>query len=229
MLRITFLASCCLALCSSVHAASDPISPVHKTFDWPQDPIFGTGSFTRAEAGYVSGDGRLHAVMQRDDKLTVMFQPNAFQAYLDFGYSVNDFDILPSGGDTPYTDAILSVGPDGLRRSYIADLTTSITSSLEDSGNWVGAILIRVGDVNDDGMLDAVGVMSDEKTIRTKLGQANGSFVDGSTFTLADSILHLEVLKWQPNQGDHVALLTGLGVYVYDIAGNNEYSESTLR
>ncbi|MEW6742031.1 MAG: VCBS repeat-containing protein [Planctomycetota bacterium] len=155
-------------------------------------------------------------LVQQADRLLLLAAPSLFNAVHYLPWVVYDADVVPEGASEG-VDAIVFVGPDGLRTGWLAS-DRSWQSVLLDGAIWAGARLVRRAQVDSQATrFDLVGVASDGQSVIVLLADdGSGEFA----FDAGVDIRSLEVLDFDGDGLDEVALLTDAGVEVRELDGS---------
>jgi len=186
------------------------------TAPWPAS-LVASGAFGRGTAARLTQASFPDAVVLRGKTPVVLVRPDQFLAASKLPISANDLTTLP-GGAPSGLDAVAFVGSAGLTVAWFDAAQGAPVSSLVSSAAANGS-LVRAGDVDGDGVLDLVVVEADGVTIRPYLGDGAGGFVPSAGFQAAAPCRNLVVLRWDADAGEEVAVLTDLGVELYDDGG----------
>ena len=155
------------------------------------------------------------------DGATLHLLPHADDFFIvnEMASGVDDVCLMPGAG-VGGADAVAVVGASGLRRIWYDGAQNQFSSASIDSGAWAGALIVRSGDVNDDGVADLVGIASDEQTVLIQLADSTGTNFSAATGFVADAdVRDLLVLPWDTDSVHEIALLTDLAVDVHDADG----------
>ncbi len=131
--------------------------------------------------------------------------------------AVNDLALWP-GGAPNGRDAVLAVGGEGLLRIHHDDAVGGlVTTVVEGSGVWVDAAFVRVGDVDGDGKLDAVGTNGSTVGVRPNVGSVAATH-SWATPKAGDALALVDLAG---NGVDAIAIADDAGVTLYDATGDD--------
>lgn len=196
---------------------------------FPHEPISGdvttdpdTGAFGRTVAVEMTGDIDLDAVVL-DGTTPVLFgAPAIHNAPLRIDVVANDIAALPDSFISGM-GALLTVGPAGLVRHYYRSVNGTMHTQFLDTGDWVNARQVRVGQLDGQGKLDIIGLMSNGTTVRTYHSVLAQSWTAGPTITLSAEAFEIELGDWDGDGVLEVIATTYSGSYatllVYELTG----------
>jgi hypothetical protein len=232
-----------LRLCASIGLAApllaqtsiDPF--VHdSTFVFPSYSALGDPPRpVKLLAGQFDGDGLADAVLQLDHRLAYIGAIVARDVvnYVDAPgaggpLEIVDFDVACSlagvGGVVPsgLRAAIVYLLPGGLHAAHLDSAGPPLATSAEfvhdpiETARWAGAVLVRAADVDADSVTDFVGLAANRTTVLV----TDGASLQTTTFETPDTVLALELLRWDASVELEVALLTIAGPEVRGLDGS---------
>lgn len=184
---------------------------------WPANV---NGNAARTVSADFTGDGVLDVFLMIGNQPTLVIDPDSAGWTYAFTQplSVNDFDRKPRAVGAVNAD-LAFVNAQGLQLLDVQAGCDAPVVTVIEAGLWVGARVVRVGDVNADGLLDYVGIGSDQKKLLVRLGVATGSPTTTSV-TLPSSTGEIVLLDWNGGGALELALLTYAGVELRQFDGS---------
>lgn len=222
MTTTRLLGSLGLSLLLSPLAAGVGISTFDGSEDtrpWPVD-LQAAGSFGRGVPGHFTQALTPDAVLLRGTTPVLLARPGEFLATKSFSLQANDLDTLV-GAAPGGLDAIVFAGPDGVSLGWYDAATRSVATQLVSAAPG-HAQYVRAGDLDGDGTPDFAVVEQDGITVTPYLADGAGGFAPGASITASAPCLSLEIVRWDADAAGEIALLTELGVELFDDDGSFE-------
>ena len=187
---------------------------------WPaslNDP----GRFGRGDAGQFTPGARLDVVQLDGARAVILAEPDLGFAPTALPQPVNDVATLRAGAPTG-RDAVALVSAAGLELCWYDDASAGLAFLSVAAGPWAGAGTVRTADIDASGRDDVVGVKPDGVSVLTRLaGPTWGCFVGGPGFQTQAPVNELVLLQWDADIDLEIAVLTDLGVEVFDLDGTS--------
>ena len=209
------------ALTAALSAQSVPqYQGISHSAPWPAS-LNASGRFGRADSGNLTPLPYLDVVQLDGSQAMVLSEPDLGFAPAPISQVASDVATLHGGAPTG-RDAVALVSSGGLSLHWYDDAQSAMTSQTVVAGAWSGATAVRTGDMNADGVEDVVGVASDGLTILAQLGSSTaGVFSAGPSFQGPAQINELVLLQWDVDSALELAVLTDLGVELFDADGTS--------
>ncbi len=217
-----------LAIVSSVAPISRAFAP-SPDGTGPTDtslPINQASTLTHSTAAHLDPDRVLDAIVLENNIPIAVFGPSAYRQSFSL---VNTFsnDVATLRGLAPGGSDVVVLAESGavVGLWWIGGTSHFQTNSLAGTGAFVNATRIRVADLAGDGSAnDVIALGADKRTIASFTVTASSltasSQTAGPGFTSPRDVLDIVPLHWDTDATPELALLTTLGVEIYDLAGN---------
>jgi hypothetical protein len=171
-----------------------------------------------------------------DGRLFLLRNPVAYESIVDLREPVGSpptlvtmnsksVAVLPGAADTEL-DAWAYADATGLRKGeFVFGGATGaaqvFTTSLSSNPSWINARFMRSANLDGVGGIDLVALTADRKTVLFRFDDGSGiveaSFTMGTTTDW--SALALEDVQWTASAAREIAVLNGLGLYVFGLGG----------
>ncbi|MEM7310835.1 MAG: hypothetical protein AAF682_29460 [Planctomycetota bacterium] len=179
----------------------------------PGDP------FADACAGDFDGDHIPDLMLQKGRAVAFLDSAAAHSSFFELPWVIDDIAKLRGGADGDSDqDSLLTTGPDGLCLVEFDSASGTFTQSVLATGSWVGAVRLRVADLDEDGDDDVLGVASNAFDILKHDNHGGGAWGTKPGFTSDHAVLDVFALEWRESgpPGLEIALNTLDGIQVFD-------------
>ena len=182
---------------------------------WPVG-LGGTGPFQRALVGNLTGADVPCAVVLKGGRAVLAYQPSLMTGLVELGTSeLLDVAVLPGPAGGP--DAVIGASATGLRHLSLA--SGSLVETGVGSAAWSGARRVRVFDLQPAvGALDVLGLDAEGDDVLIATWE-EGAVAAERSFRAGGVGIDLEVLDWDDDGGLEIAVLTDIGVNVFELDG----------
>jgi len=173
-----------------------------------------TSAPTGAVAGHITGLGYPDLVFLAGGRLHLLSSPSVRNSTTSIPVMPNDYEVVP--GVNGATDELLVVGASGLSRWRLdaQNGPATWTETVLNDHQWLGATMLTTGDINADGVLDAVGLASDGRTILAHRSDGGNAVI--MTLLPIQNAQGLQFLDYDGNGTDELAVVTNFGAIILD-------------
>jgi len=175
------------------------------------------GSFGRSVAMELTGDKRRDLVVLDGGTPVVIEDPDRHDSWVPL--SIVAEDLAPLQDATPGArGGILTVGSDGLALHVMDYASRTFQIDLIAADDWIGGRIVRVGQLDGTGKLDAIGVAADRLQVMELIAQED-SWTPGREFNVALPILDLELVEWDGDGELEVVLRHASHLAIHELDG----------